>query len=44
MAVFSAIAAGKARKAQNRAQKRLDEAVSGRQDIINPYANAIQSI
>ena len=39
MAIFSAIAAGKARKAQERAQKKLDEEIAGRQDIINPYEN-----
>tara|TARA_R100001480_G_scaffold69589_2_gene80829 strand:+ start:6733 stop:7368 length:636 start_codon:yes stop_codon:yes gene_type:complete len=39
MAVFSAIAAGKARKAQGKAQDKLDTAVAGRQDIINPYEN-----
>lgn len=39
MAVFSAIAAGKARKAQNKAQKKLDEQIKNRQKIINPYEN-----
>ena len=39
MAVFSAIAAGKARKAQNKAQRKLDEQIKNRQKIINPYEN-----
>jgi hypothetical protein len=39
MAVFSAIAAGKARKAQNKAQRKLDEQLKNRQKIINPYEN-----
>ena len=39
MAIFSAIAAGKARKAQAGAQTKLDEALAGRQEIINPYEN-----
>lgn len=39
MAVFSAIAAGKARKAQNKAQAKLDEQIKNRQKIINPYEN-----
>jgi hypothetical protein len=39
MAVFSAIAAGKARKQQRASQKKLDEALNDRQDIINPYEN-----
>jgi len=39
MAVFSAIAANKARKAQVKAQNKLDAAVASRQDIINPYEN-----
>ena len=39
MAVFSAIAAGKARKAQNEAQRKLDEQIKNRQKIINPYEN-----
>jgi hypothetical protein len=39
MAVFSAIAAGKARKAQGKAQRKLDEQIKNRQKIINPYEN-----
>lgn len=39
MAVFSAIAAGKARKAANQAGRDLDAALSSRQAIINPYSN-----
>ena len=39
MAVFSAIAARKARKQQISAQEKLDEQIAGRQDIINPYEN-----
>jgi len=39
MAVFSAIAAGKARKAQGKAQAKLNKAVANRQKIINPYEN-----
>lgn len=39
MAVFSAIAAGKAKKAQKASQKQLDRSIANRQDIINPYAN-----
>jgi len=37
MAVFSAINAGKARRAQGRAQDKLDDALSKRPDVINPY-------
>ena len=39
MAVFSAIAANKARKAQIGAQDDLDQALRDRQQIINPYSN-----
>lgn len=39
MAVFSAIAAGKAKKAQKASQKQLDQSIADRQEIINPYAN-----
>ena len=39
MAVFSAIAARKARKQQISAQEKLDQQIAGRQDIINPYEN-----
>lgn len=39
MAVFSAIAAGKARKAANQAGRDLDAALASRQTIINPYSN-----
>ena len=39
MAVFSAIAAGKAKKAQKASQKQLDRSIADRQEIINPYAN-----
>jgi hypothetical protein len=39
MAVFSAINAGKARKAQGRAQRKLDQAIEDRPDVINPYDN-----
>lgn len=39
MAIFSAIAAGKAKKAQKASQKQLDRSIADRQDIINPYAN-----
>ena len=39
MAVFSAINAGKARKAQGRAQEKLDQAIADRPDVINPYDN-----
>lgn len=39
MAIFSAINAGKARKAQGKAQAKLDKAVANRQKIINPYEN-----
>lgn len=39
MAIFSAIAAGKARKAQGKAQSKLDKAIANRQEIINPYEN-----
>lgn len=39
MAIFSAIAAGKARKAQGKAQDKLNDIISKRQKIINPYAN-----
>jgi hypothetical protein len=39
MAVFSAIAAGKARRKQESAQKDLDKALANRQEIINPYEN-----
>ena len=39
MAVFSAIAAGKARKAANAAGRKLDAALANRQTIINPYSN-----
>lgn len=39
MAVFSAIAANKARKAQIGAQDDLDQALRDRQEIINPYSN-----
>ena len=39
MAVFSAIAAGKARKAANAAGRKLDAALASRQTIINPYSN-----
>jgi len=37
MAVFSAINAGKARRAQGRAQDKLDDALSQRPEVINPY-------
>lgn len=39
MAVFSAIAARKARKQQINAQEKLDQQIAGRQKIINPYEN-----
>jgi len=39
MAVFSAIAAGKAKKAQRAEQSKLDSQVANRQKIINPYEN-----
>ena len=39
MAIFSAINAGKARKAQVKAQKKMDAQIANRQDIINPYEN-----
>ncbi len=39
MAVFSAIAARKARKQQISAQDKLDQQIAGRQKIINPYEN-----
>jgi len=39
MAVFSAITANKALRAQQGAQRKLDEALAGRQEIINPYEN-----
>tara|TARA_R100001510_G_C7653654_1_gene211977 strand:- start:2669 stop:3268 length:600 start_codon:yes stop_codon:yes gene_type:complete len=39
MAIFSAINAGKARKAQAKAQTKLDSQIAKRQDIINPYEN-----
>lgn len=39
MAVFSAIAAGKARRKQESAQKDLDKSLANRQEIINPYEN-----
>jgi len=39
MAVFSAIAARKARKQQINAQEKLDEQIAGKQKIINPYEN-----
>ena len=39
MAIFSAIAAGKAKDAAAAAQKDLDAALSSRQTIINPYSN-----
>ena len=39
MAVFSAIAAGKARKAQKSAQQDLNRSIANRQEIINPYSN-----
>jgi len=39
MAVFSAIAARKARKQQIEAEDKLDEQIKGRQDVINPYEN-----
>jgi hypothetical protein len=39
MAVFSAIAAGKARKKQESAQEDLDKSLANRQEIINPYEN-----
>jgi|13_taG_2_1085334.scaffolds.fasta_scaffold82213_2 hypothetical protein len=39
MAVFSAIAARKARKQQIEAQEELDKQIKGRQKIINPYEN-----
>ena len=37
MAIFSAINAGKARKAQGRAQDDLKQAIEDRPDVINPY-------
>lgn len=39
MAVFSAIAARKARKEQLKAQDKLDKLLQNRQEIINPYEN-----
>ena len=39
MAIFSAINAGKARKAQGRANDALNQAIADRPDIINPYEN-----
>jgi hypothetical protein len=39
MAIFSAIAAGKARKQQGKAQDALNKLVKDRQPIINPYEN-----
>ena len=39
MAIFSAIAAGKAKDAAAAAQRDLDAALSSRQTIINPYSN-----
>ena len=39
MAVFSAIAARKARKQQINAQEKLDQQIANRQKIINPYEN-----
>lgn len=39
MAVFSAIAAGKAKKAQRSAQQDLNRSIANRQEIINPYSN-----
>lgn len=39
MAVFSAIAARKARKQQISAQEKLDKQIANRQKIINPYEN-----
>ena len=39
MAVYSAIAARKARKQQINAQEKLDQQIAGRQKIINPYEN-----
>lgn len=39
MAIFSAIAAGKARKQQGKAQDKLNSIVKNRQKIINPYEN-----
>ena len=37
MAIFSAINAGKARKAQGKAQDALEQAIKDRPDVINPY-------
>ena len=39
MAIFSAINAGKARKAQGKAQDQLNSQIAKRQKIINPYEN-----
>jgi len=39
MAVFSAIAASKAKKAQRSAQQDLNRSIANRQEIINPYSN-----
>ena len=39
MAVFSAIAAGKAREQANQAKRDLNAALASRQTIINPYSN-----